>query len=156
LEGVRLELAVEYAGLFLGVWGRPAHPSESAYASGGRLTMQVQRDEVLAMYRAAGVDKAKAFTEPEDHVALELHFMSYMAGEAAKAAASGDVKETLKRLEAQQDFLNKHLGQWIGMLANDVVKQGKVAFYKGVSLIAEGFVEEDSKALADLVSEFKS
>lgn len=34
LEKARLELAVEYAGLFLGVWRVPAHPSESVLHGG--------------------------------------------------------------------------------------------------------------------------
>jgi len=153
MKNVLTELAVEYAGLFLSVWGTPAHPSESAYASGGMATMQKERDEVLAMYRAEGVDKVSEFTEPEDHVALELQFMSYLAGETSRAASSGNMSETIRRLAAQQSFLKNHLGKWIGLLANDVLKQGKVGFYKGVCLIAEGLVEEDTKALIDIVSE---
>jgi putative dimethyl sulfoxide reductase chaperone len=76
LEKSRLELAVEYAGLFLGVWRVPAHPSESAYYTQGKLIMQEPRDQVLKLYRSVGVDKANQFKEPEDHIALELEFMT--------------------------------------------------------------------------------
>ena len=47
-DEICLELAVEYAGLFLGVWGKPPHPSESVYGSVGGLVMQKERDEVLS------------------------------------------------------------------------------------------------------------
>ena len=40
LEQARLELAVDYASLFLGVKGKVWHPSESAYRSKGHLVMQ--------------------------------------------------------------------------------------------------------------------
>ena len=155
VEQVRLELAVEYAGLFLSVWGKPAHPSESAYASGGKLIMQKERDEVLAMYRAAKVEKVKEFTEPEDHVAVELHFLSHLAGETAKSAADKDMQRTIELIQTQRSFLKQHLGKWMGALAKDVVKEGRAPFYKGISLIAEGFIEEDVKVLDDISSEMR-
>lgn len=156
MKDVITELAVEYAGLFLSVWGTPAHPSESVYASGGTATMQKERDEVLEMYTAEGVDKVKEFTEPEDHIALELQFISYLSDKTAKAAGKADLPETERLLEVQRSFLDKHLGKWIGSLAKDVLKQGRIAFYKGTSLMAEGFVEEDAKSLVELVDGIRS
>jgi TorA maturation chaperone TorD len=153
IEQVRLELAVEYAGLFLSVWGTPAHPSESAYATGGRLVMQKERDQVLAMYRSVGMDKAKDFTEPEDHIAVELQFMSFLADETAKAAGAGDRQKVRELLDLQDVFLEKHLGSWLGHLASDVMKQGRVDFYRGISLIADGFVEEDRKVIKEFLAE---
>lgn len=156
MKTVLTELAVEYAGLFLSVWGRPAHPSESVYASGGTARMQKERDEVLELYNSEGLDKVREFKEPEDHIAMELQFMSFLAREASKAAADGDLQKTLKKLETQEFFLKEHLGKWIEQLASDVVKQGRVKFYKGASLIAVGFVEEDEESLTELVSEIKN
>jgi TorA maturation chaperone TorD len=155
-EKVKLELSVEYAGLFLSVWGRPAHPSESSYASGGKLIMQKERDEVMEIYKSVGLDKSKEFTEPDDHIAVELHFMSYLAGETFVAAQQKDLKKALELIEMQRKFLREHLGRWIGLLADDVVQQARVSFYKGIALLAAGFVDEDEKILADFVDDLKS
>ena len=117
--------------------------------------MQKERDQVLEVYRSVGLDKAKDFTEPDDHVAVELHFMSYLAGETSSAAGTRDRKRALELLHLQQRFLKEHLGRWIGSLADDVVKQAKASFYKGVSLMAAGFIEEDSKVLVDFIEELE-
>lgn len=42
-------LSVEFKGLFLDVWGSDAHPSESAYASGGREAKKKKRNQVVEM-----------------------------------------------------------------------------------------------------------
>ena len=39
---------------------------------------QEPRDRVLSAYWNAGVNKTKEFTEPEDHIAIELQFMEYL------------------------------------------------------------------------------
>ena len=84
-DEICLELAVEYAGLFLGVWGKPPHPSESIYGKTGGSVMQEERDQVLIMYRSVGLDRSNDFREPEDHVAIELQFMSILADKTARA-----------------------------------------------------------------------
>ncbi|MEM2182243.1 MAG: molecular chaperone TorD family protein, partial [Nitrososphaerota archaeon] len=62
LKEVELELAVDYANVFLGVKKKPPHPSESVYKTG--LLMQEPYDEVLHAYWEAGVDVVKDFKEP--------------------------------------------------------------------------------------------
>ena len=154
LDDVHVELAMEYAGLFLGVWGAPSHPSESAYV--GATKMSRERDEVLEFYNSAGLIASEEFHEPEDHLAMELQFMSFLSGQTAKAVEAGDVRKAREVVERQESFLEKHLGQWIGLLARDVLKTGRVDFYKGLCLIAAGFVEEDVKFLSDLKKELTS
>ncbi|MEM3906369.1 MAG: molecular chaperone TorD family protein, partial [Nitrososphaerota archaeon] len=80
LKEVELELAVDYANVFLGVKKKPPHPSESVYKTG--LLMQEPYDEVLHAYWEAGVDVVKDFKEPADHIAIELQFMSYLCRKA--------------------------------------------------------------------------
>lgn len=156
LENARLELAVEYAGLFLGVWRVPAHPSESAYFTDGQLIMQEPRDEVLKLYRMMGVDKAGQFKEPEDHIALELQFMTHLCEKTNAALKDGDFREARKCLEAQRDFLNEHLGKWIPKLSADILKSARREFYKAIAKITEGYVEMDKKLVEELLDSLTS
>jgi len=151
LEKARLELAVEYAGLFLGVWRVPAHPSESAYFSDGQLIMQEPRDEVLKLYRSMGVDKAGQFKEPEDHIALELQFMTHLCEKTNADLKRGNIPEARKCLEVQRDFLNEHLGKWVPRLAADILKSSRGEFYKAIAKITEGYVEMDKKLVVELI-----
>jgi TorA maturation chaperone TorD len=151
LEKARLELAVEYAGLFLGVWRVPAHPSESAYFSEGQLIMQEPRDEVLKLYRSMGVDKAGQFKEPEDHIALELQFMTHLCEKTNAALSDGDFPEARKCLRVQMDFLDEHLGKWVPKLSADILKSARREFYKAIAKITEGYVQMDKKLVVELM-----
>ena len=151
LEKVKIDLAVEYAGLFLGVWRVPAHPSESAYFTKGQLIMQEPRDEVLKIYRSMGVGKADQFKEPEDHIALELQFMMHLCEKTNTALKNSDLSEVRKCLDIQKEFLKKHLGKWVPELCADILKSARSQFYKAVAKITEGYVEMDKKVVADFI-----
>ncbi len=148
---VLLELAAEYASLFLGVKGVPPHPSESSYMSVDHLMYQEQRDQVVEFYREFGVDKVKEFREPEDHVALELSFMSYLIGRAIEEQEKGNLGEARRLLDAQGRFLRDHLLKWVPKFAEDVVSNAEVDFYKGLGYLTEGFLELDSRSLDEVV-----
>lgn len=82
------DLAVDYVRVFIGHGVdafSAAYPFESVYTSEKRLLMQDARDEVLAIYRAAGLDKQDSWKEGEDHVALELEFEQILANRTVEA-----------------------------------------------------------------------
>ncbi len=146
-------LAVEFAGLFQGAWPKSTHPSESAYTQGTKSAKEKKREQVIDAYKSVGLDKASSFNEPEDHIAVELQFMSYLAKETMNAAKARDAAKSLELLKVQQKFLKNHLGRWAGLLAGDVSRQAKSAFYKGAALIAAGFVEEDLRTVEDFIED---
>ena len=150
LEKVRLELAVEYAGLFLGVRGNPAHPSESYYLTEGQLIMQQPRDDMLQLYRAMDVEKSGEFKEPEDHIALELQFMAHLCDKTNAALKDGNFKNARKYLDAQTGFLEEHLGKWVPKLASDVLKSAGHEFYRAIAKITKAYVDMDKELVAEL------
>jgi len=151
LEKVVLELAAEYAGLFLGVRQMPPHPSESVYSSTEHLIMQKSRDEVLKIYRSMGLDKVREYTEPEDHIAIELLFMAYLCGKTSEALKGGSLEEAKKHVEVQRDFLNDHLAKWVPELAADILKGARREFYKAVAKITKGHVEIDGQVVSEMI-----
>jgi TorA maturation chaperone TorD len=156
LDRLQLELAAEYAGLFLGVWQTPPHPSESAYMSTDHLIMQKPRDDVMMLYRAMGFEKVKEFTEPEDHIALELQFMANLCEKATAAMKNQNQADARKYLETQRDFLNQHLVKWVPRLVADILKGGRREFYKAVAKVTKGFIEMDKEMVQELVDTLPS
>jgi len=152
---VKLELAVEYANLFLGVQRKPAHPSESVYMSKQQSMYQEPRDRVLATYWEAGVDKKKEFTEPEDHIAIELQFMEYLSRKVVESLQKGDRGEAIRFLKTSQGFLGEHLGVWVPKLAKDVHESAEIDFYKGVVAVTDAFIAIDSKVVTASLDELK-
>jgi anaerobic sulfite reductase subunit A len=150
LKKVQVDLAVEYAGLFLGVWGKPAHPSESYYITDRQLVMQRPRDDVLNLYRAMGVERTGEFKEPEDHIALELQFMAHLCGMTNAALKNGNFKDARKYLDAQRNFLDSHLGKWVPKLAADILKSARHEYYRAIAKITKAYVDVDKELVVNL------
>lgn len=154
-ENTVTELAADYLRTFLGhgySGHSAAYPYESVYASEKRLLMGAARDEVLALYRAAGLDKAQDWKEAEDHVALELEFMQVLAARTADALRSENQDEAYSLLLRSKSFLEDHLGAWVPLLAASMRDFAKTDFYRGLSYLLEGFVESDTELIDDLLS----
>ncbi len=150
------ELAVDYVRAFIGGGfdgHAAAYPYESVYTSEKRLLMQQARDEVLAIYRANGLDKAPAWAEAEDHIALELEFEGLLAGRAADALDAGDEQGAARLLETQRGFAEAHMAAWVPAFVRDVLHFAKTDFYRGAALLLRGFVQEDAAFLGELLGE---
>ncbi len=154
--GTLHELAVDYVHCFIGSGDdafSAAYPFESVYTSPRRLMMQEARDEVLAVYRSQGFDKAPGWKESEDHVAAELEFMAGMATRTAHACREGDPAEAAALLRTQRGFLDAHLFPWTGMLTGDMRMYAHTDFYRGISLMLDGALETDVELLAQVLGE---
>lgn len=150
------ELAVDYTRVFIG-YGvdsySAAYPYESVYTSEKRLKMQEARDEVLAIYHAYGLAKNEGWRESEDHVAVELEFMQFMAERSAAALDEGDEERAAHLLAVQQGFLGDHLAAWAPMLTADVRRLAKTDLYQGLADLTDGFLAEDAAFLDALLEE---
>jgi len=153
LATLEVKLAADYARLFLSIDKVPAHPSESVYLEG--TMMQYARDEALRTYWSFGVDKVKDFTEPEDHIAVELGFMAYLCSQTAEALKNDKTTEARKYLQGQTDFLEKHLTRWVPGLVKDIMDVGQTPFYKAIGVITKEFLRMDLSAIKDLLNQLK-
>ncbi|MFC1786561.1 molecular chaperone [Halobacteriota archaeon] len=135
IEKVDQDLRVEYTRLFLLAGG--VHPYESVYLGEEGLLMGEPWKKVKAMYRGAGLAKSEKELEPEDHIAFELMFMSYLCDKATEAFEKEEDASDL--LQLQRGFLNDHLLRWIPDFCDDVVKN-KPYFYKGIAKITKDFM----------------
>lgn len=150
------KLSIDYSKTFLGSGidtYSAAYPYESVYTSEKRLLMQDARDEVLAIYRANGLDKSDSWTVGEDHIAVELEFMRILNSRAAKALRDGDMGRAFSLINTQRNFLEGHLAIWVPVFAGDVRRFTSTLFYEGVADLTEGFLEEDLVLLDELVAE---
>lgn len=153
LDELWTKLAADYARLFLSIHKTPPHPSESVYRDG--VMMQFSRDEVLSTYWSFGIDKKTDFTEPEDHIAIELGFMMFLCEKAYQALKKGKTTEASKYIQSQQDFLEQHLLKWVPKLVDDIIAAGRTQFYKSIALLTKEFLEMDVFATKDILKELK-
>jgi TorA maturation chaperone TorD len=129
-----------------------AYPFESVHTSAERLMMQDARDEVLALYRSEGFEKADGWKDNEDHIALELAFEKVLCDAALAALEAGDRELCAAKLEAQRNFLNDHLLNWVPLLTGSMERFCRTDFYRAVSLLTYGYLHEDRGFLDDLLA----
>ncbi|GAB1536714.1 molecular chaperone TorD [Geovibrio sp. ADMFC3] len=151
-------IAGEFAKLFLGVnkasyTGHTITPHESVYMSESRLVMQEPWENIYEIYYKHGIGKNKEFKEPEDHITAEMSFMAFLSRQCIEFAEIGKSEELTENLETQELFLDKHLCKWIPKLAEDVVKNTSLEFYKYLSLVVQGFIKADFKYICQLKEE---
>lgn len=146
------DLAKDYVRTFIGNSVdalSAAYPSESVHTTGLRLVMQDARDEVLAIYHSAGMDKAESWREGEDHIAAELEFMKVIGERVVLAAKAGDERTLEDLLETQLNFLLDHLNNWTPLLVEEMERFAGTDFYRALGYWLLGFLEVDEEFLQD-------
>ncbi len=134
------ELAADYAGLFLNAGDRPVHPYESVYTSPERLLMQQAQALVRQVYAASGLVLSRG-NEPEDHIALEMEFMSHLCSRTVNASEEGDQKAVRARLKSQREFLEDHLLRWAPQFSEDLKHFAATGFYRALGCLIRDFLE---------------
>ena len=136
------DIASDYFLLFEGP-GRPlAPPWESVYLSEDALIFQAETLDVREWYKTFGVESIKLYMEPDDHIALELEFISFLTGMAIQAIESGDREKADYYIEARTVFFTKHLLLWVFNWCSLVKENAKGLFYKGIAHLVEGTLHE--------------
>jgi TorA maturation chaperone TorD len=115
--------------------------------------MQDARDEVLAIYRSAGLGKKSTWKESEDHISLEMEYLQILCQRTVDALKKGDEDAASARLQDQRSFLVDHLAAWVPMMTADMRRFAKTDLYQGLSYLTEGFLETDVEFLEDILSE---
>ena len=150
------DLAIDYVRVFIGHGVdafSAAYPFESVYTSEKRLLMQEARDEVLAIYRAAGLDKQDSWKEGEDHIALELEFEQILINRTVAALEKGNEDEAFSLMTTQKNFLENHLAAWAPMMTSDMKRFAGTDLYRGLAHLTDGFLSTDRAFLNDVLTD---
>lgn len=143
-DDARLRLEVDYNRLFVGPAALLAPPYESYYASrsresgGGRLRTAEER-AVVAEYRRHGYAVPEPIAELPDHIAVELEFISLLAGNEAAAweAEHDDGARSIQR--SQAGFIEEHLGIWAADFSARVAFGSRTTFYPAMAALVEAY-----------------
>jgi len=132
------DLKVDYTQLFIGVEKVLAPSWESVYFNEDRLVFQEQTLQVRNWYRCFGLEPEKIHKEPDDHIGLQMSFVSYLAKLALQALEEQEQEKFEGLLDAQHQFLSEHLLKWGPYWCNLVSEHAQTDFYKGLALLTRG------------------
>lgn len=131
----------EYNRLFVGV-GKPAVSTwESVYLTGNSALFQENTLAVRRFFERYNLQSRDYPRVADDHIAIELAFMREMSMRTADNPSAQDI------LEAQNSFLQSHLGLWVGQFAQEVEAKSKVNYYRAYARFLAEFIETDSALL---------
>jgi TorA maturation chaperone TorD len=144
----------DYSRLFLGLregYGLPP-PYESLYLE-GRLLGESTED-VMDHFRRSGISLAQESAGPEDHLGLELKFLSLLCLRESQAWRHGYREQGHGCLAAQRDFLAEHLRQWAPDYCRKVAAEARTGFYRNVAALTAAAIAADSRQVTDMLESF--
>ena len=140
----------EYTRMFIGPSGLIAPPWESVYRSKERVIFQASTLRVRNAYRAQGLLTTGYPRIADDHIAIELDFMSKLAQRALDAFVAGNLEGARTALDASSQFLDEHLLQWLPDFVSHAAQAEDPVLYPQLGILALQFTRRDRQALDEL------
>ena len=140
-------MQADYTRLFIGSGKVLAPPWESVHFGDDRLIFQQRTLEVRAWYKRFGLEAEKIHREPDDHIGLELLFLSHLATLGIQALNEQDNARFEELLDAQREFIKKHLGAWALTWCGLIERNAQTDFYKGLAHLTRGALSALSEVL---------
>lgn len=136
LSVVSMDIASDYARLFLGVAGRrSAPPYQSFYSNEQGRLMQQSASDMQNQMRKADVRLADDFSELPDHLAVQLAVMAQLVETASP--------------KEQAEYLKSHLLDWVGEFAERCEATTPAGFYAVAAAAVFNFVQADADYLSN-------
>ncbi len=141
-KGVLDELAADYASIYLN-YGIQASPEESVWIDDENLICQDTMFQVRSWYKRHGLAAPDWRKRPDDHLVLELNFISYLFAD--------DPTEASFREAAQ--FMDEHLLRWLTDFGTRVSQRCATPYFAGVATLTSAYCEELRDLLAETLNE---
>ena len=140
------DLSIEYTRLFINCYeGIVAVPYESFYKSYDKSIMGEVAVEVSQFYKSYSLELSEEFTDPPDHIAVEMEFMTYLITKEIQALdTSGDHLKTEFYLTGQRSFLKKHLSTWGNLFFTQILKNTENIFWREAAGLGNSFLEKET------------
>jgi TorA maturation chaperone TorD len=137
-QGKLVDLKWDYRQLFVGPDRLKAYPWESVYLGKDHILFDEQTVAVRQLYRQFGLQTSRQRREPEDHIGLELAFMTHLCSLGLATIEQTDRAALVEHLNTQRDFLRDHLLRWAPAFAQAVIRQADTDYYRGVAYLLLG------------------
>ncbi|MBF0144965.1 MAG: molecular chaperone TorD family protein [Magnetococcales bacterium] len=144
------DLEAEYIRLFGPAAKAPL--IETAYGNAYRLLGKAANlSDISGFYLAFGVKPGQGGNHreslPEDHLAMELEFMSLLNAKEAMALHEGWNEEAEVTRDAATKFLREHLGAWLDIWNQQLTEANPPEFYAHLARAMTSLVQSDMERL---------
>lgn len=140
------DLSWDFTEMFIGPKAPTAPPWASFYLEPQKFLFQHTTLYARRMYRKYGFMAGSHLNEEaDDHIALEFEFMGKVSQRIAGVFEEEpkDWPELQRLVDDQIDFISNHVLRYMGGFAEAVGRGARLGFYRGLALMAFGYLEED-------------
>jgi TorA maturation chaperone TorD len=136
----RVEMMKEdYLTLFTGTGNPLAPPYESVYRSRDHLMPDKQTPEVREFYKSYGWESKFKGKIPDDHLGIELFFLTLMIEKYLEIA--DEICNSEMRIEIRR-FIDQHLMSWVPDWNKKIQEHANTLSYKGISTLILACTED--------------
>ena len=144
------DLAVEYAGLFIGPGGHIS-PHESVHherldQSEGQLWGE-STVNVKKFIEWTGLQYTPEYTGLPDHISVELEFMETVIRQEEQSWEKGDREGIINCLKMEKRFIEEHLIRWIPAFCEKVLSEAELPFYREMAALTKNFIEFEAEEI---------
>ncbi|MEW4372104.1 TorD/DmsD family molecular chaperone [Paenibacillus kandeliae] len=106
-----------------------------------------------SVYSRAGITFKKTAQETDDHIGIELEFMSLLAERLAES--EGNTLEQINVIQAQLDFMEHYLQPWVPALCQQLQQQATHSLYGQWADMVLAYLEQDQEDLRHYAAELR-
>jgi DMSO reductase family type II enzyme chaperone len=147
LQGVSREFIGHFYTTHFESGGHAISLRESSYSS---LTEKALMEEIFRFYHFFGLDLSNShLRELPDTLPIELEFLHYLTYLQAKTLDAVEKPSNSAALQrGQKDFLQQHLGKWLGPFTSKLQRIGGATFYAGAANLLHQFIRSEEQFLS--------
>ena len=135
------QLSIDHAALFVGPFELIAAPYSSVWREQQRLVMGDCTMDVKRFYDET--DLQTDVSEPPDHIAIMLEFMSYLCQKEAEAVSCSALEDAKEYVDLQKRFFREVLSPWIADFCNAIVKGTENEFYTNLATALSRYIKSE-------------
>ena len=143
----------EFNRLFVGPNSLPAPLWESVYLGKEHGLFEEQTLQVRKCYREYGLVFVRENNSPEDHIVVELEFVSYLIQQTLE---SNDEKYTRRLIKDQITFFTDHMAKWCLQFCDMLSKASAMPLYDGTARLLREYIELETESVIMLKEAIES
>jgi TorA maturation chaperone TorD len=148
------ELGVDRTRLYRGVsptYGPPP-PYEAVWGK-GVTNVAATLQEVAGIYRLWGMVISPDAKERLDSIGVELDYLNQLALREAEAWEAGQAEQARELLQAQEQFLVAHVGDWAPAFVEKALTKAETDFYRGHLMMLRGLLASERDQIQALLED---
>lgn len=130
-----------------------APPWQSVYLDRERTLMGEETLRVRALYARFGLAAERAVGVTDDHIGVQLQFLSELSRRTADRLEAGDDAGAEALLAGQRECLEEHLLRWVHRFVEKVEAAAETGFYAGIARMTLGLFRTDRQFLEGALAE---